>query len=291
MNTGLRPTPIDPKDKHFSFNRLFGTVQSFPLEYNAEESKIVPDQNSDGRGTACTAYTVCEIGTDQDGIQYSHDYQYMKTLEVMNKPPETQGADLRTAFKVACTFGLLPATYQDKKMLNDTQAWSANQANWDLKLDKMTVIKPAYLTIYPSGDWFDGIRNALIQGQEENRTIGIGTPWYTEWLDIGSDGILAMPKRIYSWHAYKIVGWKKIGDETYLICKPWQGKRYGDKGYVYLSREACNRAMSTWGSYGATLQDIPTGTIDELRRRKITFLEVITALTQNLLMRIKYGFI
>lgn len=288
MRSGLQPTLVDPRDKKFAFHRLFGVAYNFPAEYDADNGNL-PDQNLDRRYTECTAYTVADIGRDQDGFEYSHDYQFMKTLETMGVPPDSDGADLRTAFKVATVFGLLPASDEPDQMKKRTQAWSADQANWPLSLDSSTIKKPAYIPISPVPDWFDGIRSALVLGQSEKRTVGLGTKWFVVFNNAKDGILLENPKGTFTWHAYKISGWKTINGQPYLKAKPWCGAGYGDHGFVYLSRTLANRLMADLGTYGATLQDLPTNTVDELKALKVSYIEVAIAYMQNLVIRLQYA--
>lgn len=289
--SGLRPTPLHVKDRRFAFHRLFGATAFFPDRYNADDGTDFPNQNDDSRPTACTTYAVTEIGRIQDGTPYSRDYNLMKTFELMDVPPNTDGADARTAFKVPVAFGLLPATFEPPAMKNSGQAWAANQANWPLELDSHTVKKPAYLPIKSVPDYFDGIRSAILFGANEKRTVGIATRWSPDFQKVSKDGVLPeSPKGLYWGHMYQVCGWKPIGGEPYLILKTWNGKNYADAGYCYMSRTLCNRLMGELGAYAATLQDVDDP--EAMKSRQITLLESILALKVallNLLMKVRYG--
>lgn len=285
----LRPIPIDPKDKHFRFQRLFGSISSFPDFYQVN-SGFLPDQNLDNRPSECTGYTIVDIGATEDGVAYSPDYNYMKTLEVMNLPPTTEGADARTAFKVACTFGLLPKSFQGN-FSNQSQA--ANPSSWSLDLDTEAKknVKSAYLPIAPVPDFFDGVRSAIFLGENEKRAVGIATQWSPTFEQVGKDGILnENPQGLYWGHMYEACGWKTIGGQPYLILKTWQGSGYGDHGYCYMSRALCNKLMSAWGAYAASIEKLSPGKIDNLKAQQATYIEVAIALIQNLLMKLGYQF-
>lgn len=297
MNTGLRPTPIDPRDKHFRFDRIFGATAVFPAEYDADAGMTMPDQNADARDTECTAYTIVDIGTDQDRELYSADYQYMKTLQVMGVPPDFEGANARTAFKMPVAFGLLKKALEPKEMKKSSQAWAAQPSRWPLELDALAVKKPAYLPIYPSGqDWFDAIRSALTLGKKEKRTVGIATPWYAEFTDAERGVLPEDAATLTNWHMYKVSGWtaKHVngdlirGGEVFLKVKPWLGKKRGDKGWYYLSRPLAAKLLKQWGTYAATMRDVPEDTIEERKAREVTLLETVIALMQNLIIELRY---
>lgn len=290
MHKGIRPTNIDPRDKRFSFHKLFGVASSFPDSYNASDD-IFPDQNKDNRGSECTGYTITEIGRIEDGTEYSPEYNFMKTLEIMGLPPETSGADARTAFKIACTFGMLPKTLVPKGMQDQSQAWAANQSNWPLTLDKEASknAKPAYTPIAPVPDYFDAIRSALLLGSNTKKTVGMATEWSPSFESLQTDAILPDDPINLDWgHMYQIVGWKTIYGMPYLMIKSWQGKEYGDGGYCYMSRKLCNMLLARWGAYAASLEKLSQGTIDELKAEEATWFEIAIALAQNLVINIKY---
>jgi len=54
-----------------------------------------------------------------------------------------------------------------------------------------------------------------------------------------------------------------------------------------MSRGLCNKLMGEYGSYAATLRDVPTGQLDEILGQKVSILSTILALLQNVL-RIKF---
>lgn len=282
---GLKPTLIDPKDTHFRHDVLFGAAVSFPDEFLVDND-IFPDQNADGRPTECTGYTVANIGGNEDAVAYSPDYNYMKTLEIQNLPSTTDGADARTAFKVSVAFGLLPDTLVPEDVTHGTQAWAANQSNWPLTLDTQTAKKPAYTPVGPVGDFFDGIRSVVSQ----RKTVGMATQWSPSFETISTNGILPdNPVSLYWGHMYQVCGWKTFYGVPYIQLKTWQGKGYGNSGWCYMSRTLCNRLMGTLGAYAATLENLPQDTIDQIKAKELTLLEVILGLVQNLYLKVRYG--
>lgn len=204
---GLKPTPRDSRDKKFHSHRIFGVTNNFPDSFNADTTHIFPNQNADKRPTECTAYAITQIAQNEDGMEYSKDYQFMKTLKAMGASPNSQGADGRTAFKVGCV-GLLPKTAEDPKFANSDQTYSATPENWPLELD--IVAKPyarsSYIPISPVPDYFDGIRSALLLGQSEHRLVGLATQWSQDFRT-DSDGYFRMSRDICNylcsqWGAY-----------------------------------------------------------------------------------------
>lgn len=285
----LSPTLKDPRDKAFHFHRLFGSVAGFDSGY--KKASFIQDQDQDGRPTSCTAYTLTTIARNENGIEYSHDYQLMKTFELMDVPPNTQGADARQAAKIPVAFGLLPKALEPAGMAQEPQAWSANQANWPVSLDQSTEKEPAYIPISPgSQDWFDAIRSALVLGESENRTVGLATQWSPSFEQVSYTGILNENPQLPYWgHMYEAVWWCTIDGQPYLILNTWQGDIYGDKGYVYMSRALCNKMLGVLGTYAVTLQKLSTDTVADLKNRQLTLLEVAVAYLQNLYLKVRYG--
>lgn len=286
MHIGLKRTLIDPRDKRFRASQLFGAVTQFPDEYLVEP--VIRDQNADRRATQCTAYAVTAIGEHEDGIEYSHDYQFMKTLLAMGAAPDSQGADARWAFKVATTFGLLPKADEPSDMVRMKQADAANPAGWPLALDAEAKknVKPAYLPAERAPDYFDGIRTLLMLGQAERRTVGMATQWSN---DFDAEVLPENPRGLFWGHMYEACGWRQVNGEPYLVLNVWQGKRYGKDGLVLMSRPLCNSLMNALGAYAATLKDVPEGTIDELKQRQIANIEMALAFCWNLVIRLLNG--
>ncbi len=272
----LKPTPVDPRDKRFHFHKLFGTTVDLPTELDLDAHLTMPDQMADRRPTECTAFTVTDIATDQDKVLYSHDFQMMKTLVAMGIKDATNGADLRTAFSVPSTAGLLPKTQEPSFMASATQEWAINPANWPIVTG--IVYKPNYIPISPEGtDWFDAIRNALSKGF----TVGMGTQWSPDF-ETSSVILTENPTKLYFGHAWKVLGVHLINGVLYLRVKSWQGQKY-DHGICYMSRTLVNKLMSQWGTYAATLAHLDSDVVDTLKQQKITLMEQLLALYQNLL--------
>lgn len=265
IKNGARPTELDSRD--YSFNATFGSISPLQLsqEYNVDASLTMPDQNADGNPFSCTGYSTCELGTNQDGVVYSPEYTYMKTLFLQNLPPETNGSDMRPSLKSAKVFGLLPKENVPEILKGKGEDFTANHANWPIGLDaisgKLEHRKANYFNVYDDGpgDWFDAFRSALWLNREDKRSISLGTPWFYEWA-VPQNGKLT-PHFIYngpsqhSWHNWVITGWKMIDGEPYLMGKSLQGRNYGDNGWCYVSRETINKVMEIRGSVAFTLAD------------------------------------
>lgn len=264
MKSGSRPAVQDPRDA--SFAKTFGSItpEKLPSEYSCDVGLTMPSQIEDGNPYSCTAYSVTDLGTDQDNIIYSPEFTYMKTLYLQGLPPETNGSDIRPAMKSAKVYGLLPKMNMPLNLLGTGEDHTASQSNWPVEVDKeagkLEHRKSGYFNVYTDGgqDWFDAFKSALWLNRDDKRGICLGTPWVWSSAPAGFltehfvyDG---NPNSV-SWHCWAIKGWTTINGEQYLIGKPWQGKNYGANGFVYLSRATINNAMEIRGSVAFTIAD------------------------------------
>lgn len=276
----LIPTKKDPRDSRFHFYRLFGSTAAAQYrEIDNDAGLTNPDQNFENRPEGCTSYTVTDIATDQDGILYSHDFQFMKTLQVMGSTDASKGADGRTSFKVPVSIGLLTKELEPVEMSSQTQAYIATASNWQAFLLNKTVRKPAYIPISPvrGQDWFDAVYNALDKGF----TVGFATQWSPDFNTVKY--ILPdNPTRLFFGHEYKITGVTLVDGQPYLKVKPWMGRTKYHNGICLMSRTLCNQLLGTLGTYCATLAKLPSDVIDAQKQQQIAVQDTLLALLQNL---------
>lgn len=264
VKSGTKPSYRDNRD--LDFHRNFGSFAGFSDNFSVDSGGF-PNQNADGNPYECTAYCTCDIAKDEDSIEYLPGYLYAKTLLVSGDPPTTQGADIRTALKASTVYGLLPAGKASVELEDSSEGFNANYRNWPIALDLEAANhrRGQYFNVQPLGDWFDGIRSAI---QKNNLPVSIGTPWYPEWEQVTSDGIISgLGKQMSGWHNWKIAGWKTIDGAPYLMGKTWQGPNYGDHGWIYFSRETINALWKIYGTQAFTIakagtQDIQTIKVD-----------------------------
>lgn len=274
MKNGARPAVQDPRD--YSQALTFGTIQPevLPSEYSCDGGQPITDQNADGNPYSCTAYGTTDVGADQDGIIYSPEYTYCKTLFSQGLPPETNGSDIRPALKTAKVYGLLPKVDVPLILKDRGEDFTANQSNWPVGVDsisgKMEHRKGNYFNVYEDSglDWFDSIRSALYKNRADKRAVILGTPWL--WLSapqgfLTKDFVYNGNPNSVSWHCWNIKGWTMIGGKQYLIGKPWQGTNYGANGFVYVSRECINKVMPIRGAIAFTLADATAAEIETIK--------------------------
>ena len=274
IKSGTKAAVQDRKD--YSYNRTFGVVtpEQLPDEFSVDAGLWMPNQNADGNPYSCTAYSVCDVGSDQDGLLYSPAYAYCKNLFMQGLPPETNGSDLRPALKQPKIYGLLPNEDVPEILQGKGEDFTADQSNWPTGVDaiagKLEHRKGSYFNVYDDGglDWYDAIKSAIWMNRADKRGVILGTPWL--WFS-APQGFLS-PNFVYngdprsvSWHAWNIKGWTMIDGKQYLIGKPWQGKEYGANGWVYVSRETINKVMPIRGAIAFTLADATAADIKSIQ--------------------------
>jgi hypothetical protein len=227
---GLRPLPYDARD--FDLHKTFGATAApaFPENYSVENGLWCPDQNRGGEvfdlppmPFGCTDYTQADLCADDD-----RELKNPLLLENVTRANARGGIDMRESLAAAkAVFG-----------------------------------RTAYFRVTPTYplDFFDAIRLAMLSTRDEGRSVSVGTPWYPAWDDPHRGGILPIPPSFATgglgWHNWKVAGWKTIGGAPYLVCKMWAGPSYGDKGFVYMSRELANAVLNISGAAAYTLTKV-----------------------------------
>lgn len=289
MPNGARPTELDTRDR--SFHQTFGAIskeniEHLPETYDVDAGLTMPDQVGEGNPFSCTAYTTCDLGTDQDKVVYAPEYTYMKTLFMQGLPPETNGSDIRPSLKSASVYGLLPKEHMPESLKGRGEDYTANQSHWATGVDafagKLEHRKGGYFNVYIDGglSWFDSFRSALWINKDDKRAISCGLPWICSY---GADGMMQMPDshtlamamrdpfRV-SWHNVKISGWTMRHGKKVLRVKAWIPTYTGDKGWLYMTPEVCNALMEVRGSVAYTMKDADPS---DIRTIKIGMYETI----------------
>lgn len=215
IKNGLKPVQHDDRD--FSFHKTFGAISpiQLPPEYDVDAHIDIPDQNTEGLPFGCTGFAQADLCQDEDKIDYSAKEIYDKTLELEGQAGNYNiGCDIRDSLKIICTY----------------------------------YGRGGYYNVQPTVDFFDGIRSALWMNRDEGRAVSIGAPWFQSFNFVGPSGII--PETFVGdpmqqpWHNWVISGWIVKNGQTYLKGKPWQGKNFGDNGWIYFSRRNINDLLA-----------------------------------------------
>lgn len=247
IRSGTNPVALDKEDLsyHGSY-RKFGAIAKpeIPI-FSVDTGKVMWDQEQadpPAFNTAlpfgCTGMTLTDLNVDVYGEIFKPEYSYFKTC-YMEGHPTNQGCDIRTALKSSQVYGL--------------QQLSENS---DIEAEQHRGGK--YFNIYDDGglDWYDGILTGIY---EQKVGASLGSPWFSSWSNIGSDGILPMPTanelkqareapQTLGWHNWAAKGQYKEGNDFFIETKSHQGKNYGNKGFSYLPREVANEVFEIRGS-------------------------------------------
>lgn len=245
IQNGVKPTKLDKRD--FSFNKTFGAIvpMKFPESFDLDAGFYMPNQNIPNEywgipamPFGCTEYSANEICSDQDNVPYN---PYL--METILRASANGGIDMRTPLGSLCKDGVTPVKGMSFSKFVREEAKKNKRA--------------AYFRVGQNPDYFDGMRAAMLINK---RSVTIGTPWFDEWNTAGwssQNGIMPMPdlKTVprLPWHCYKISGWVTINEREYLKCKPWCGPHFGDKGWIYISRETFNMVMTVMGTAAFTV--------------------------------------
>lgn len=263
MTSGTVRHLLDRRDNSFHRTFKFGGVG--PLEnktYTYDIGLTMPDQNADGFPEGCTGYSQADIKGDEDNAVYEPFYTYQKTC-LIEGHDTTQPCDMRVSKKSLRVYGA------------QLKGEAEEHAVFHRGLPCFNVDRA------PGYDWFDSFRIALRKG----RPISVGAPWPREWEMVNSTGILTenfILRDETPWHNSALKGETVIAGIPYLVVKSWQGKNYGDHGWVYMSREAFNKAFDIYGTIGlvdadATGYDIQQITID-IQQTILVYLNRILAI-------------
>lgn len=251
MIGGTHRHRLDKKDYslHRSFPR-FGMVVPGPLEdreYSYDIGLFMPNQLApDLRFNpplpalfqGCTGETTTDIWGDIDECAYDPEYTYRGTCDIEGHGYD-QGCDIRDSMGSPASIGLR----KDGETI--AQARQRKRGPYFV-IDRV-----------PGRDWFDSFRLAL---RGNGRSISMGSPWFSIFEEVDSTGLLSADFEYteegygvnYEWHNSKVCGEKTLGGEPTLVVKSWQGRLYGDGGWVYMNRETFNKTFDIDGTIGAT---------------------------------------
>lgn len=260
------------KTTDFLMGSIFGYPELPPdIDFDVSTFVKIKDQ---GNNDQCTAYAICAVSEDQEGVELNPDYTFAKTKQLSEGDIESWGATLEDAFKSACLpkgFGFISQTLFDNEGLGlsgieNLRDWKS----WPKELDERAKehAKESYFWIRDIGydDMFDAIRAYLWKFKNKNQSVASGIFWSNEYT-IAPNGIIdKIGKKSYG-HAFKLKGQQFINGKPYIVCQLSNGENIGDKGIFYMSREIIN----TCKKFGAgMLVDLPRQEAEFLINKGLT---------------------
>jgi len=244
IKSGTQPTRINHLDYS---HKSFGSIQvPFPPSYDTDANLDMPSQDADGLPYGCTDETQSELANDLVQKQATNPWM----LEQVTHANALGGYDVRKALL------------------------AAKGLNWITGFFNIEAI---------GQDMFDSIRDAMLSGATEKRSVSIGSKWFPEFEQVGIDGILPLPDfngANFTWHNYSCKGWVTLNDQVYLKMKSWQGAQYGSGGWCYMSRPLFNQLMSVPGSVAFTATK---GVLPPISTISVSYLEWLISWARNLL--------
>ena len=275
----LKKTRRDKRD--YSYRRTFGavSVSELPEEYIIKPFRIKDQGSTD----FCTAFASTEVAEDQDNIEFDPGYHFQKS-KLLEGGWREWGVNIRTACQVAVDYGFLPKNYSPFIIGQTDRDIIANPENWKPELDTLAAQykKQRYFSADGFNDLFDNIRMAMWMNKDDNASVITGSLWRTDWIYAP-----VIPK-LYSssmqgGHAFKIIGWKKIDNEIYLVIQNSWGDDMGDEGLYYFPRSVVNKEFSYGGAF---LFSSKEGTIKKMSLM-ITLLSKLVGLLNQLIAKTK----
>lgn len=254
---GLLELPDDDRD--FDLGAVFGfdeeMLGGLPKEF------IVPIlYYHDQRGSdMCTGFSTAQSSEDQEGLPLHPEFQFMiGKLTAWGWKNHRQaiarwGNNMRDAVKGAVKYGSVPLKdYPEFVLGKRSRDFLTNWNNWPKEVwdEAKKYKKDSYFKVKPGKglDMFDSLRLAIWNNKELKRTIVVGAKWRGTWNN-PSGGVI--PKSYSSrgtGHMFEIIGFKEIDGKDYLVIYFNYGKRKGDEGKLYFSRNVANREFY-YGAY------------------------------------------
>lgn len=198
-----------------------------------------------GESQFCTAFTVAEAIENQTGIIMSPEYQTAKEGQIKGSPIFS-GTDPLTALKSGRSYGALP---QRKSPLTFHENGFQLPAQWQqyptaLDINAFEYRRPSFYSVTAGNpddlDTYSAIQLGLWDARDDKAPVMAAGFWYEAWQEIGSDGILPMPKTSpITRHMYTILDWEERG----LKILSHQGTNYGNGGIAYMPEPVVNEVF------------------------------------------------
>jgi len=230
INSGLQPTPTDPRD--FSTSKTFGAVKNeLPANFLLTPLAIKDQRTTD----LCTAFSACVLAEYQDGVEMSPEWFFSRYGK-----PGLYGANLRDAAKAGVDNGFLEKTKSPYTVENQDRDFLAEKNNWSKTFDFEAYPhkKKSYFNIDLPFDTFENIKQALYRN---NCPILTGAMWYSEWQYATNGYIPKTYSGKTGLHAFAIIGW--AGD-NYIIVQNSYGTDVGDNGLFYFPVSVVNKEFT-----------------------------------------------
>lgn len=261
---GLLPLPYDERD--FSRTAVFGAMRAQDLPTGDFAVAPVLEIKDQGDEDFCTFYATASVSEDQEGVILEPYFNAYVGKVLIQKDPDSWGADLRTA----CTSHLTPygALEREFSPFKDTEERPSREqvlspSTW---IEDHTMLaaehrKNSYFDVLKGSphDIFDSIRSALWMHRAKMRSVVTGCIWRQSWnaAEKGKVPAQGWEHERGTPHAFKIIGQVFFEAEPHLVAVLSNGEEIGDKGIFYMPRALVNKEFT----YGAFMfEDMPPKT-------------------------------
>lgn len=257
---GLAELPADARD--FSHDAVFGSIRAEALpvgDFIVAPPLVIKDQ---GDTDLCTAFATTGASEDQEGVILDPVFTFFATKVLVQKSPDTWGADLRSACKSHVDFGSLEEEFAPmpasvaRSMMLDVKIWDEDHKALAYEHRKNT-----FFAVDGPHDLFDNIRMRLWMNRNKMQSVITGAKWRGSWTD-AKDGMIPTEYEERSTpHAFIIKGQRHFPgeNEPRLIAQLSNGQDVGDKGIFYFPRSVVN-AEFRFGAF--MFEDLPRSAVE-----------------------------
>lgn len=253
--------PRDDRDLRLSAITELPKLSELPEEFELN-GYIIKDQK---QTDFCTQFAVCGASELQEGVELCPEWTFAVSKSISGDLA-FEGQDIRTALKVHTKNGAVEAKQCSFSVKDHEKEFLRDISNYpeSLRLLAITHLKKSYVAVDGPYDTFDNIKATIWKYRKEKRAVVSGVQY--DWGKY--DVIFEKATGKGGGHCMTYMGWKKINKIEYLKVANSYGKKAGENGFHYVSREVVNRYASLYGAF--TFLDMDPETIRYMQEHGIT---------------------
>lgn len=196
---------------------------------NLDRLQLFPNQQVDGDPTECAGISVADVRGNMLGIPMDPDFSYAAGFTVMGNTPSLVGESPLDAVDGVISLGCLPASEDTSTALSNGEAFVMQFQNYSpqQKADALKYAANGKQYLYT----FDDILGWLLSGKSG---VVIPIQYYQTFNVPNAQGFLPQPGGQITNHCIAAYDHGIDGTQRYLVVKMWNGKSYGQGGYVKM---------------------------------------------------------
>ena len=239
-NYGLLPLEKDKRDFSLGAAFVYPKLEELPENFEHTPFKIKNQFSSD----FCSSFASSSASELQEGIELSPEFAFAMSKKLSGNV-SAWGQNLRDAMSAHVKIGCIEQKDAPFAVTNKPDTFLRDPANWPETLDDEALVhaKSSYMDCKGPFDAFDNLRAAIWMFRDEKCCPVIGLEW--GW-GTGEPYIKTISGGFG--HAIVCIGWRTIGNETYLTIQNSWGDQVGDHGKFYLSRDVINNYIPKYGA-------------------------------------------